>query len=31
MGTITGKKIGPGLWDQRKCQWCAERAELIGD
>ena len=31
MGTVTGKKIGPGLWARRECQWCAERAELIGD
>ena len=31
MGTVTGKQIGPSEWRQHKCDWCADRSELIGD
>jgi len=29
-GRIAGKQIGPDTWECYECQWCAERAELLG-
>ena len=31
MVIVTGKKIGPGEWEQHECQWCAERFALLGE